>query len=560
MNMSSISSLVSENAKILSPLERLYHWEQTRGDATFLSQPDRGSYRHYTWQQVADLARRVAARLNEQNLEPASRIAIFAKNCAEWFIADLGIMMAGHISVPIFATAGESTIKHVLEHADVKMVFVGKLENAEKQLAAIGERYPTVSFPYPGTPSTFEWQDFINCAPITESPIPDMQSTMTIIYTSGSTGVPKGVVHTYHSICWAAQHCLEPLTTSLEDRLISYLPLAHITERVLIELASLYSGSHVSFVESLDTFQRDVQACRPTLFVSVPRLWTKFQMGILAKIPQKKLNTLLRIPIVNTLIIKKIKKGLGLDKTRLFASGSAPLAPATIKWFAKLDIPICEGWGMTENSAYGTASVPFRYDKIGTIGKAYKGVDVRISEEGEIQVKAPCNMKEYYLDDAKTEEVFTQDGFLRTGDKGVIDNDGYIKITGRLKDIFKTAKGKYVTPAPIEAKLMENAFIEQVCVTGNNLPQPIALVVLGEEAQHSAQAEVDASLKATLDEVNASLESHQVVSKILIMQNEWSIENGLLTPTLKVKRHVLESRFEAIIQAHYQAEIARIEA
>ncbi|MCW8090264.1 AMP-binding protein [Alteromonas sp. ASW11-130] len=544
----------------MSPLERLYHWEQSRKDENYLSQPDQGEYRHYTWGQVADLARRVAARINERNLAPGSRIAIFAKNCAEWFITDLAIMMSGHISVPIFATAGESTIKHVLEHADAKLVFVGKLENAESQLAAIDSRFPTVSFPYPGTPANYSWNEFIDCDPIKDSPIPDMQSTMTIIYTSGSTGVPKGVVHTYHSICWAAQNCIEPLTTTKEDKLLSYLPLAHITERVLIELASLYSGSHVSFVESLDTFQRDVQASRPTLFVSVPRLWTKFQMGILAKLPQKKLNLLLRIPVINKLIIKKIKKGLGLDKTRLFASGSAPLAPATIEWFAKIDIPICEGWGMTENSAYGTASVPFRHDKIGTIGKAYAGVTIRTSQEGEIQVKAPCNMKEYYLDEEKTKEVFTEDGYLRTGDKGVIDNEGYVKITGRLKDIFKTAKGKYVTPAPIEAKLMENAYIEQVCVTGNNLPQPIALVVLGEEARQVSSAEVDTSLKNTLHEVNSQLESHQRVARILIMQNEWSIDNGLLTPTLKVKRHVLESRFDSIIQAKYGSEIARIEA
>ena len=213
---------------------------------------------------------------------------------------------------------------------------------------------------------------------------------------------------------------------------------------------------------------------------------------------------------------------------------------------------------MTENSAYGTASVPFRHDKIGCIGKPYDGVDIRISDEGEIQVKAPCNMKEYYLEPEKTAEVFTEDGYLRTGDRGVVDDEGYIRITGRLKDIFKTAKGKYVAPAPIEAKFMENPLVEQVCVTGTNLPQPVALLVLSEEAQKQNKQEVEESLKRTLMHINSGLESHQVLDHVVIMQSEWTIENDLLTPTLKVKRHVLEDRFHDVIQASYSSPVVRV--
>ena len=376
-----------------------------------------------------------------------------------------------------------------------------------------------------------------------------------IIYTSGSTGTPKGVVHTFGAICWAAENSLTALDVNENDRVLSYLPLAHITERVLVELASIYSSGRISFVESLDTFQRDVVACQPTLFISVPRLWTKFQMGILAKMPQKKLNLVLSIPILKGVIARKIRQGLGIDQARLWASGSAPLAPATIKWFERIGVKISEGWGMTENCAYGTSSVPYRTDKIGCIGHAYEGVDIRISDEGEIQVQSPCNMKEYYLEPEKTAEAFTEDGWLRTGDKGTIDSEGYVKITGRLKDIFKTAKGKYVTPAPIEAKIMENPVVEQVCVTGTNLPQPIALLVLSEEAAQQDKADIQSSLESTLEMVNSSLESHQKLDRIVIMDDQWTIENDLLTPTLKVKRHVLEERFEGVIQKKYSGKV-----
>ena len=554
------SSVPDTQQMIKSPLAMLYDWEKNKPNQEYLVQPINGQYHSYTWSEVANQARKVAARLLDMGYAPGSRIATLSKNTAEWFIADLGIMMAGMVSVPIFSTAGKDTIQYVLEHADVKLIFIGKLDDTVNQANAVPESVMTVAFPYPGIPAQQQWNEFMDIAPMQESPVPDMDSMMTIIYTSGSTGKPKGVVHTYRTICWAAQNSRKPLTVSETDRIMSYLPLAHITERVLVELASFYSGVKISFVESLDTFVRDVQNFQPTLFISVPRLWVKFQMGVLAKMPQKKLDRLLKIPILNKIVARKIRAGLGLDKARLWASGSAPLAPAVIEWFHKIGIDISEGWGMTENSAYGTGSVPFRSDKIGCIGSAYDGVDIRLSEEGEIQVKAPCNMIEYYNEPEKTAEVFTEDGYLRTGDKGHIDNDGYIKITGRLKDIFKTSKGKYVVPAPIEADFMENPIVEQVCVTGTNLPQPIALLVLSEEAKKAPADEIDASLAETFEKINAGLESHMVMDRVVVMSSEWTIENDLLTPTLKVKRHVLEERFQDIIQASYKDKLVRINA
>lgn len=536
---------------VVSPLSMLYKWEQEKPDSLYMTQPKGDTELTFTWAETAKEARKVAAALLAKNYPKGSRIALLSKNCAHWVIADLGIMMAGHISVPIFATAGKDTISYVLEHANCPLIFVGKLDNSDAQEEAVPATIEKIGFPYPDAVGT-TWEAFTDIAPLGESPLPDMNDIMTIIYTSGSTGQPKGVVHTYQTICWAARNSLNALSVNDSDRIVSYLPLAHITERVLLELASFYSRMEIRFVEALDTFTRDVKACQPTLFISVPRLWTKFQLGVLAKIPQKKLSFLLSIPIVGKKVAKKIRNEMGLGSARLWASGSAPLAPATIDWFSTIGVEISEGWGMTENSAYGTSSVPFRSDKIGCIGKAYDGVEIRIAEDGEIQVNSPCNMVGYYKEPEKTAGVFTNDGYLRTGDKGVMDSDGYVKITGRLKDIFKTEKGKYVTPAPIEAKLMENAIIEQVCVTGTNLPQPIALLVLSEHARSHNKESITESLQNTLNIVNSGLESHQRLDRIVVFKDEWSIDNDLLTPTLKVKRHVIEEKFKAIILADHK--------
>jgi long-subunit acyl-CoA synthetase (AMP-forming) len=546
-----------------TPLEMLYHWEDTCPEAIYLRQPVEGAVNEYTWREAAEQARRVATSLLSLDLPAGSHIALLSKNCAEWFIADLAIMLAGHISVPIYSTAGEKTIKYVLNHAQCPVIFVGKLDATTEQLAAIPEGITKLAFPYPNISDDpavkvdQTWQDMMANEPFSERPIPALDSVMTIVYTSGSTGNPKGVVHHYESICWAGSNSLEALGVGQSDRVLSYLPLAHITERVLVEVASFYSGMRIDFIESLDTFARDVRNTQPTLFISVPRLWTRFQMGVLANMPQKKLDFLLSIPIVKGIISKKIRNKLGLGEARLCASGSAPIPAATLLWFHRIGVNISEGWGMTENSAYGTCCVPFRADKIGCIGHAYDGVDIRIAEDGEIQVKGQCNMQGYYLEPEKTAEVFTEDGYLRTGDKGSMDSDGYIKITGRLKEIFKTAKGKYIAPVPIESKLMVNSSIEQICVTGSKLKQPIALVVLSAEAQQLDANEIEASLLETLESVNATLESHAVLDRIVIMKDDWTVDNGLLTPTLKIKRHVLEEHYDAVINTNYKGKITR---
>lgn len=537
------------------PLEMLYHWETTQPTAVYLRQPINGKFQEYTWADTANLVRRVAAALNALDLPAGSNIALLSKNCAEWFIADLAIMMAGHVSVPIYFTASNDTIRYILDHSQCKAIFLGKLDDLSSQLSAIPEETTKISFPYEVAPDSIRWEQLLAQPPLQENIQRSGDEVMTIVYTSGSTGKPKGIVNTFHAFASGCQGFKTVIPATQSDRVISYLPLAHITERVVLEGSSFYNGYSVSFVESLDSFADDIQAVQPTMFLSVPRLWIRFQMGVLAKLPQKRLNLLLKTPLLGCLIAKKIRKALGLNHTFIWGSGAAPMPAATVHWFHRLGINISEGWGMSENNGLGTIAYPFRKDKIGSIGRPVMPENFRISEEGEIQVTGPNVMKEYYLAPELTAEAFTEDGWLKTGDQAQMDEDGYVFITGRLKEIFKTSKGKYVAPVPIEAFLMENSYIEQVCVTGNNLKQPLALLVLTPEALQEEKDRLINSLNNTLTDVNRRLEGHEKLGTLVVMNEDWTTENGLLTPTLKIKRNEIEKKYQAQIEATHSGSV-----
>ncbi len=543
--------------KFNHPLEALLHWEKNNADSVYLRQPINNLFNPFTWGEVGSQARKMASALTAMGFEPGARIAILAKNSAEWFIADLAIMLAGYISVPIYATANTETISYVLEHSDSKAIFLGKLDNWQEQEAGIASSVVRIAFPYETMTAEYQWQALLDkYQPIADPATLDVGAVMSIIYTSGSTGNPKGVVMTFQAYANASNHLVNILKPTAQDRIVSYLPLAHITERVYIQGSSLFAGClPVSFVESLATFNQNLQSIEPTLFISVPRLWSKFQLGIYEKLPPKKLDFLLKIPLINTLIKKKIRKALGLNKARLLGCGSASVSAELLHWYQRIGMDVCEAWGMTENLAYGTLNVPFNCNKIGMIGKAGPGVELKISDVGELLFKSDAMLKEYYLQPELTAEILDQDGYLKTGDKAELDSDGYVKITGRVKDIFKTAKGKYVMPVPIETKLEDNPLIEQVCVTGAGLAQPIALMVLTEAARSRIKGELEANLKEILNGLNETLESHEKLARFVLLDDPWTVENGLMTPTLKIRRHVLEEKFAALFSQETKQQV-----
>ncbi|MCV3283207.1 MULTISPECIES: AMP-binding protein [Aeromonas] len=529
------------------PLEMLYHWERQCPDRTYLRQTINREYVDFTWGEVADEARRMVTALRHLGLVAGDKVALLSKNCAQWFIADLAMQMGQYVSVPIYPTANVDTIEYVLRHSEAKAIFVGKLDDWKSQEPGVPADLLRIAFPYDTMPASHQWDDLLEAhEPIPDSPVQAPDSLLSLVYTSGSTGKPKGAMLSVERYAWSCEKLVETVSLSQADRGFSYLPLAHITERVYIYGGSLYGGATIAFPESLDTFIEDVKRCRPTVFISVPRLWAMFRIKIHEKLPQNKLELLLKIPLISGLIKRKLQKGLGLDQARVLGCGSAPVSPALLEWYLSIGLKVTEAWGMTENHAYSTINYPFRADKIGTVGKAGIGVTIKISEEGEILCRCEGMMLGYYKDPEHSAEAIDAEGWLHTGDMGKLDREGYLTITGRMKDVFKTAKGKYVAPVPIEGLLGQEPIIEQLCVIGYGMPQPIALVQLAESAMKGNREEVNARLEAARVRVNDQLESHAKIRGILVVKTPWNIENGVLTPTMKIKRHLLEQKYAQV--------------
>ena len=346
-------------------------------------------------------------------------------------------------------------------------------------------------------------------------------------------------------MAWVAKAFLGKLPAAHNDeRLFSFLPLAHVFERIVVEMASLIWRAEVHFLENIDRLPDQLASVAPTRFSAVPLVWGRFQAGILKQLSQRKLDKLLAVPVLGRAVQYKIRKLLGLQNARLAASGAAPIPPATLQWFKDtLGLTIYEGYGMSENCAYASANLPGQI-RFGSVGKPFPDAGLRISEDGEIQIRHPGVMTGYYKDPEQTAKAFTSDGWLRTGDKGKLDNDGYLY---RLKDIFKTAKGKYVSPALIESAFSVNTDIEHVCVIGNNLNQPVALVNLSALALEKPIQQLERDMLLTLDEVNTGLEDHERIAKVIISRDPWTTENGFITPTLKVRRDMLEDRYADFI-------------
>jgi long-chain acyl-CoA synthetase len=534
-------------------LQRLYHWEQFAPDTVAMSQPmGAGVVQQITWREAVDQARRMAAHLQTQGLPPGACIALLAKNSAHWLIADWAIWMAGFVSVPLYPTLAAGTVRQILEHSQARLLFIGKLDGWQAMKAGVPAGLPCITLPLAPAADAPAWDDIVRrTAPLAGQPLRRADELSTIMYTSGTTGAPKGVMHSFGTFAWSVAAGLKRVAgLDASARMLSYLPLSHVAERTLVEHGQLATGMHVFFAESLETFAADLLRARPTVFFSVPRLWVKFQQGVSAKMPPAKLKRLLSIPLLGGVVRKKVLSGLGLQDCSYAAGGAAPMPPELLRWYARLGLNLVEVYGMTENCGVSHATLPGQ-PRPGTVGLPYDGVLSRVDPAtSEIQVKSPGLMLGYYKEPELTRQAFTEDGWLRTGDKGVLDEQGCLRITGRVKDLFKTSKGKYVAPAPIEDKLVMHAAVEACCVTGASLGQPLGLLMLNAAAGQravdaGARAELEASLAEHLARVNALLDPHEQLACLVVMRDPWTVENDLITPTFKVKRGRIEELFAA---------------
>jgi long-subunit acyl-CoA synthetase (AMP-forming) len=544
-------------------LDHVYGHEKTRPELVYMTQPiGQGQVKDYTWRETLRQARSMAAYLKAQNLTPGARVAILSKNCAHFIMAELAIWMAGGTTVAIFPTEAGETIRYVLDHSEASFLFVGKLDTWPLQAPFVPTSIPCIAFPLAPENQYTQWDEVVRQTPPLQGDVARAPTDLAMImYTSGSTGQPKGVMHNFERISAATEGIVKTLKETLGDRednrILSYLPLAHVFERAWVGASSLVHGkTHVFFAESLDSFIQDLNRAKPTMFISVPRLWLKFQQGVFSKMPPAKLNLLLSLPIIGGLVRKKILKGLGLDQVIVAGSGSAPIPAELIVWYRKLGLNLLEGYAMTEDFAYSHNSTE-AINAPGCVGVPLEGVQARISEEGEILVKSPGQMVGYYKRPDLDAEAFTADGFFKTGDQGQQRADGLLKITGRVKELFKTSKGKYVAPAPIENKLNVHPMIEMSIVSGVSQPSAYAMVVLSEDIrpkmhEPEVKAQVESELSTLLAQVNSELADYEKLRMLVIANEAWSIENGFLTPTMKIKRSRIEASVESQVASWYE--------
>ena len=536
-----------------------YEWEKNFPNQPFLNQPFGDTWETYTWGESGEMARKIASALKSFNLPQGAHIGLISKNCREWVIADIAIVMAGYVSVPFFANLTGEQLQEVIELGDVKALFVGKVEDWENTKQSVNENLPVISFPnYKGhsiIDKALKWKDIMNdFEPLQKVHRPFMNDIWSIIFTSGTTGIPKGVVINYKAIEESKWSVLElnPTKTDLygDNRYFSYLPLNHIAERLVVEYNCFRFGGAIYFTEAIGTFSQNLIDTKPTIFFAVPRILTKFQQGILTTMSQAHLDTVLSNPEQSEFIKKKLRAALGLDETRALISGAAPLSESLKEWYTSIGLPITNGYGMTENCAITTILFP-EEKKPGSVGKAQPRVKIKIdSETGEILMRGPFLMSGYYKRQDLTDESISE-GWLRTGDQGRLDDEGYLFITGRIKDTFKTAKGKFIVPAKIEAPFTKSEVLEQICLVGLGCPQPMLLVNLSDVGKSKEKKILENELIHLLKNVNSDLSNYQKISTLIINNEDWSVGNGLLTPTLKIKRNAIYQRYKTnLIQWH----------
>jgi len=568
-----------------------------------------GVYTDISWRQMDEMVRKVGYFLLSRGIKPGDKIALFSPNRYEWWVTDLAILSIGAVNVPIYATNSAVEAKYIIENSDSVICFTGEKEHLDKVME--------VKDKLPGLREIIVFDDLKSSV----EGVIDLKEAMkqgsafdgkagfeerlkginpddmaTIIYTSGTTGDPKGVMLSHNNFISNVNqlYSVDPELFKEEHTLLSFLPLSHSFERTVGYYSALNAGKKVCFAEDFSKILQNLQEVRPTLIVSVPRLYEKIHAGILAKVseapsvkkalfnwamslakknlpyicrdkPRKGLFAL-QYALADKIIFSKLKAALGMDRLRFALSGGGPLSVSDAEFFLGMGIKVCEGFGLTETSPVTHGNRP-DFIKPGTVGPALRDTLVKIGKDGEVLIKGPQVMMGYYKNEAATKEVMTEDGFFRTGDIGEIDSDGYLKITGRIKDLIVTSGGKNISPQNIENSLKTSIYIEQVAVIGDNRKYLSALIVpafaeLENWAKNNGisfasrrelleHPEVQKLFAGEIQENTKHYARVEQIRKFKLLDAEWSQQTDELTPTLKVKRRVIDKKYAREIESMY---------
>jgi len=583
---------------------------QEYGDKTLVKYKNRqGLWEEISWNRLNGMVRDIGMFLINKDIRPGDKVALFSPNRYEWWVADLAIISVGAVNVPIYATNSAEEARYIIENSDSKMCFVGTREHMDKILQ-IKDRLPNLREIIifddldKTIPGVVTLQDAYKEGKAAQNkdefdkrlvPI-NIDDVATIIYTSGTTGNPKGVMLTHKNFVANVNQVemADPEFFMGDHTFLSFLPLAHSLERTAGYYLPIFLGHKVAFAESTEKLLENFLEIRPTFIISVPRIYEKMHSGILAKVagapPVKKAlfnwamgvarqnlpyvceNKKRTCPfafkynLADKLIFSKLKAALGLDRLHAAVSGGAPLSVSDAEFFLGMGIRVIEGFGLTETTPVTNANLP-KHIKPGTVGPAVKDTTVKISEDGEILIKGPQIMKGYYKNEAATREAFTPDGFFRTGDIGEIDRDGYLKITGRIKDLIITSSGKNISPQNVENALLTSAFVEQLAVIGDKRKYLTALIVPSYPALESWARQNNVAFTGrkdliSKDEVRQLFETEvgqcmkdfapiEQVKKFTLLETEWSQDTGELTPTMKLKRKIINQKYASQIESMY---------
>ena len=548
------------------------------------------------WREYARAVSRLGNALVAEGLQPQDRVAVWSANRPEWQISDLAILHAGLVTVAIYQTLAPDQVKYLLSHSESKVLivderkFLDQVIQMRQELPAL-RRVILIEGDDLGVEEwVISWEHALQRGDEFGRGRPGLlasrwqalqpEDTASLIYTSGTTGVPKAAILTHHNLTWTTAATLECFRGDANDRVVSYLPLAHILERVVSHLRQLCTGCQVYFCPRVDKVMEVVHDVHPTYFTSVPRLWEKIYAGIRDKMDQVKgprrlvrdwalLMGALRTAayergkapspwvrwqwsIADRLVFRKIRETLGFDKIQVCVSGSAAVSPDMLRFFYGLGIEILEGYGLTETTAPATFNRPGEA-RFGTVGLPLPGVEIRIAPDGEILVKGGNVFAGYFKDPKATQETLS-DGWLKTGDIGEMDKHGYLKITDRKKDLFKTSGGKYVAPGAMETQLRSRRGIGQAVVLGDGRPFVAALLTLDRDSREARGGPDDPAVKRLVDEavasVNHGLSRPEQIKKWKILDADFVIGDEL-TPSMKVKRKRIAEKYGSEIEALY---------